>query len=486
MAVRNIIYDKIHPKIKRKGETNHIILYALNAYGSMKRAEFISDIGKSNRMNKNTFHDHIRELKRKGYLDKYYKNREAYYEITPLGEDELSRILIDYELDFQTLLEIGERKNKNLINRLVKFFNKYQIEDQNIKIKYIELANYLTLDDKLKEFFTEDKFNRLLLFLILNHPKFYPKHTISVNNFIKEFNKLSTEKLSEAQINFFIEQVIDEKKYNIGFHKLIPNFKDFTLFFREKSDYGKYFEITVDSKLKELVHIKNIDNIPLDIEDLERTYNEIIFMLVETFRMFHPDLKSALYSLIDKYRRNVKEQIIKRSISKIQEYAGIIALPEKPLEPKITEVSHEGRKRQLLDEYEKERSEFLKEPNKISTISSNFESLRSSIKEIRYFHKESILRKAWESYDRHDYNGALEQIDKILRIEENPELLYWKAEILAIESSLKKYDEALEIIKNGIKIDPMPGEYNFYRLKATFYRRICLIMKKINYFYQVF
>lgn len=467
MAVRNIIFEKIHPEIRKKGNINHTILYALNLFGPMKRAEFISDPGKSNRINKNTFHDHIRELKTKGYIDKYYENREAYYELTHLGEDQLSRILVDYELDFNTLLEIGERKSRNLIKRLGKFFETYKIEDKDIKIEYIELANLISLDEKLKEWYTEDQFNKLLLFLVLNHPKFYPSLSISIESFREKYNRLSINKLSKAQIEFFIEQVIDENRYNINFHKLALDLDDFVLFFRDKSEYGKYFENTIDTTLRNLVHFKNLHNTKVDIEDLELSYREIITTLIDRFNLFHPDLRKPLYILIDQYRRKVKDEIIRRSINEIPEYSGFILLPEKPIEPKFNLTASTDRR---TSNYYKGKTESL-ESDEPTSITRDFKLIKSSFKDIQYFYKENILNRAWELYEQKDFNGTLKQIDKMIKIEDNPELYYWKAEILAIDSPLKKYEEALEIIQKGINLNPMPGNYNFYRLRAEILKR---------------
>ena len=256
MSRRSIIPDKIDPKIWRKsmGNRDDIILYALNSYSPMGRTEFISD-GKVKRMNKNTFHDHAKELIKKGYIERYREGQNSFYKITSSGETELSRRLINYELDFEARLEIEDKKNKSLIKRLSNFFKENTIKDEEIQLEYIKLSSVIS-HEKLKEIYSEDQFNKLLLFLILNHPRFYPNYSISIEDFREKYNKISKGKLTLNEIGLFIDKVIDEKIYEVNFHKLkLESGNEF--YFVENSEYGELFKITVDNRLRNLILLRN-------------------------------------------------------------------------------------------------------------------------------------------------------------------------------------------------------------------------------------
>jgi len=145
MSLRNIIPEKIHPNIWKNGmgDIDDIILSALSIYSPMMRSELISD-DDIRRLNKNTFHGHAKELKRKDLIDSYKEGKNAYYIILPLGEIQLARNLHKYDLDFETRLKMEENKNKNLANKFSKFFSRYELYHEEIQLEFLKLASVIT------------------------------------------------------------------------------------------------------------------------------------------------------------------------------------------------------------------------------------------------------------------------------------------------------------------------------------------------------
>jgi len=333
MSLRNIIPEKIHPNIWKNGmgDINDIILSALSIYSPMTRSELISD-DDVRRLNKNTFHGHAKELKSKGLIDSYMKGKNSYYKILPLGEIQLSRNLHKYDLDFETRLKMEDNKNKNLVSKFSKFFNKYEIYHVDIQLEFLKLASVIT-HEKLK-IFTEEEFYELVLFLTLNHPRFYRDFSVSKEDFIKDITEKTNRILSKNYIDTFIELVVDKKLYDIGFHKLKVEETNKELFFAENSEYGELFKIIVDNRLKDLIFLKNLGNIDLNYQQLQRTYEEIIKFLIDKSKLFHPDFKNSLYTLIDNYRQTIKQQIIKRVPDELVEYTTFSLLPERNIVPK--------------------------------------------------------------------------------------------------------------------------------------------------------
>ncbi|KKM92460.1 hypothetical protein LCGC14_1218230 [marine sediment metagenome] len=339
MSLRNIIPDKIHPEVwkNRMGDIDDIILYALNSFSPMSRAEFISD-EKTRRMNKNTFHKHAKELKTRGYIDSYRDGQKSFYNILPLGENELSRRLFKYNLDFDTLVETQSKKNKNLANRYSKVFRANKIDDPEIQIEYLKLVSVIT-HDKLSEVYSKDEFNKLILYLTFNHPKFFPKYTISIENFIKKYNKISEGKLSKSFITTFIELVVEKKKYGFNFHKISVEAKGIELYFTEDSEYGQIFKLIVDSKLKDLLSLKNLGFLDLSYSTLQNTYDDIIHCLTKDFKLFHPELSNSLFQLIERYRDSIKQQIIKHIPNELIEFSTFSLLPGRKIKSKIINES---------------------------------------------------------------------------------------------------------------------------------------------------
>ena len=362
MSSRNIIPDKIHPNIwkNRMGDIDDIILYALNSYSPMSRAEFISD-DKIQRMNKNTFHIHTKDLKKQGYINSYREGKNSFYTILPLGENELSRRLIKYNLDFDTLVELEDKKNKNLVNKFSKFFRNNEIEDPDIQIEYLKLASVIT-HNKLSEIYTNEEFDKLVLYLTFNHPKFYPNYSITKEKFINEYNKISEGKLSINFINTFIELIIDKKKYGINFHKLDVETDGINLYFSENREYGELFKLIVDNRLKDLIFLKNLGFIDLNYIDLQNTYDGIVKCLIEDYALFHPKLAKSIYQLIDNYRDSIKQQIIKRVPDELIEYTTFSLLPERKTSSNVVQLTE----KKSFDKLNKMK--FLIEINRIHEV----------------------------------------------------------------------------------------------------------------------
>lgn len=333
MSLRNIIPEKIHPNIWRNGmgEYDDIILFALSNYSPMLRSELISDED-THRLNKNTFHGHAKELKRKGFIDSYKVGKKAYYKILPLGEIQLASNLHKYDLDFETRLKMEENKNKNLAIKFSKFFSKYELYHQEIQLEFLKLASVLT-HEKLN-IFTEEEFYELVLFLTLNHPRFYRDFSVSKEDFIKDITEMTGRILSENYIDTFIELVVDKELYGIGFHRLKIEETNKELFFAETSEYGELFKIIVDNRLKDLIFLKNLGFTVLNYQQLQRTYEEIIKFLIVESKLFHPDFKNSLYDLIENYRQTIKQQIIRRVPDELVEYTIFSLLPERKIVPK--------------------------------------------------------------------------------------------------------------------------------------------------------
>ena len=434
------ITDKIHPKIwkKGRGDIDDIILYALNQVSPMMRTEFLKI------MNKNTFHIHAKHLKSNGYIDSYREGKNSYYIITPSGENHLFRKLVDIKLDFETLLSIERKKSESLIQKVSNFFIDNAIDDKQIQLEFIKLALVIT-QEKLKEIYSEeDKFNKLLLFLVLNHPKFYPEYSISINTFMAKYNTISAGTLSLHEIGLFIEKIVDEKIYNINFHKLELGLEQLNLFFTENSEYGEIFKITVDHQLKDLVLLKKLKNSELNYEDLETIYTNISSRLIDDYGIFHPDLKNSLLTLIDNYRKTTREHLIKKTTYLKSEYKDYLSTLKVPLLSTM---------KSFLSEVDGETFENLRAQGKYEEL---IQSIDSSIakKDISKEELISLYRYKCDLLctELRDFDEALNTANHMVRLypmDKDP------LNVLGFAYMYRKeYDKAIDSYNKALEIDP--------------------------------
>ncbi len=475
MSLRNIIPEKIHPNIWRNGmgEYDDIILFALSNYSPMMRSELISD-DDTRRLNKNTFHGHAKELKSKGLINSYMEGKNSYYKILPLGEIQLARNLHKYDLDFETRLKMEVNKNKNLATKFSKFFSEYEVYEQEIQLEFLKLASIIT-HEKLN-IFTEEEFYELVLFLTLNHPRFYRDFSVSKEDFIKDIAEMNGRILSENYIDTFIELVVDKKLYGIGFHRLKIEETNKELFFAETSEYGELFKIIVDNRLKDLIFLKNLGYSDLSYQQLQRTYEEIIKFLTEESKLFHSDFKISLYNLIDNYRQTIKQQIIKRVPDELVEYTTFSLLPERKIVPKSV-YSKENLKKinsiKLLIEIGKDQ-EVLEAVRKflsqnytddlqeaivdllIKLVNSEKKSIAKTIieettkigKDIFDAFKVSYGSKVYDEMDKHNYHSVLkliENFENFIDDYEDYEFGILINKVFALEN-IGRFSEAIEFI----------------------------------------
>ncbi len=437
--------ELVHPNIWTKGHKEDIILYALSVNGPLTPTDFIREGDVRGKFTKTTFYKYFSNLLLKKYVitEEDEKNRKRVnYLITNLGEIYLAKRLIDYGLDYGTLMDIEMRKSKNLTNQMKLFFQELKITDDQLKLECITLASILSYEKVHNFLKDESKYYKIILFLAQNHPKFYPKLTISAESFITQYNTLSENVISIHEIRLFIEKLIEKNEYGIEFHRIKSPCE---LYFAADSEYGKIFKLIVDSHLKRFIHRSNLGIDEFNQEGLKKSYRDIIFTLIEKYKLFEAELKAGLFQLINEYRIKIRDNLVTKT-EIVLEYARTSELPELPLEEKSRSMQEESLKLVKRIPFDK----------LISSKTIKKDWTYDSIKDLQYF------SKIWELYNDHRNDEALIHINKVLELEEIPELYFWKADILRYSNP----KEALQTIEKGIEINPMPRGYNFYLLKA--------------------
>ena len=525
MSQEDIIPNQIPAELMIEKRYNDIILYALSAFGPLERSEFINspDNNINKRMNKNTFYKWIKELKSSNYIEVEKDERKSVYSITELGLDELLRRLKRYQLDFDTINKIEQQRIKRYINSIKQFFAKYEIYNEDIKAEFIELANEITHDKLI--FFSEIKFNKLLLFICFNHPKFYPLYTISEKEFISKYN-ISTdsknEELTITDVDMFLQRIFEEKIYGDKIYRLKLEKNGESLYFRVNGEYGSLLQTKLKSKFKYLYNLNSLEIIELNNDWLEDAYNDILNILIDKLKYFNEELREPLKTLLNEFKSKLVEEIkknpmIDREILSYYSFTNILdsrddhlsarfdAKEKKELEKKLNEVEEKLKDKPLDNEKLLLKSELLYKLNREADalIVINKALRLNPLNISKYLKTKALIIRDKKI---HDFLGSgltisgktkidfffafmeqvsrrsLKLINKAIKYDKNskslPLLYQIQAEFLFNSG---KYDEALTSINRAIDLnndfidsskDDLIGYENFYKLKGLILFRL--------------
>ena len=175
---RNLNYP---PKaILRKRNYDHWILWMVFNNNYCKWADFLEE---PLSINQSSLSKNMNSLINEGFINK----EEKRYVISQLGKVEYSQMLKYYDLDKQTILEEESKRIKDITRNTLNFFKKHRIKDNNIQFRYLNnLLNlpYETLKTTLED---PEDFNKILLYLSINHPSKFPKY-ISPEEFSRRYD----------------------------------------------------------------------------------------------------------------------------------------------------------------------------------------------------------------------------------------------------------------------------------------------------------
>ncbi|MEJ2293396.1 MAG: hypothetical protein P8Y23_01340, partial [Candidatus Lokiarchaeota archaeon] len=284
------------PKIITKSRNyDHWILWMLYNNEACKWSDFTSD---PLNINQSSLSKNIKRLIDEDLI----KNENKEYTITPLGKSEYFQVLKDYELDRQSILEEESKRIQEFTKFSNEFFDKYEIANDGIKYRFLNNVlklNYSKVENLLEE---EETFNKILLFLSINHPYQYPDY-ISPERFAHEYN------LKKTTLDFFIEKIVEEEFYDTKFFKLeLSHNKSF--YFQANGKIERILRAIVDDKMTRYTYLNNLyRNIPRKSPELTipNVIEEILHEICPN--LFHEDLKDALRKFIPEYIKDLAYKI---------------------------------------------------------------------------------------------------------------------------------------------------------------------------------
>jgi len=273
--------------ITNKRNYDDWILWMLYNNHHCKWSDFIEEPLK---INQSSLSKNINILLNNGYIEK--SNRE--YQITNSGELEYFNMLKKYDLDRQSILDEESKRVEVITDKVTEFFNDYDIDDDGIKYRFLNMVlrlDYTKVESTLSD---EVDFDKILLYLAINHPDQYPKY-ITAKNFALEYDiKLTT-------LNFFIEKIVEDNIYPIRFFKLNVS-DEYTYYIQSEERLEKMLNVIIEDYIRRFTYLSKLQKasgIQYRVPDINELLEDITSEMCSN--LSHDDLKPALKKFIPEY-----------------------------------------------------------------------------------------------------------------------------------------------------------------------------------------
>jgi len=427
-------------------------------------------------------------------------NENKEYKITSTGKSEYFKMLKKYDLDRQSILEEESKRIEEITIHMNEFYDKYGIVDDDVKFRFLNNTlkmNYSKVENMLEE---KEDFNKILLFLSMNHPDQYPEY-ISPQIFAKKFQ------VKQTTLDFFIEKIIDENLYPVKFFRL-EVFPDKEYYFQMNEKLERILKAVIDDYITKFTYLNKLSSYDREISkrlDISNLLNNIINEVCPN--LFVDELKDSLRKFLPEYIKDLayKIETEKKLITEDARREGFIyglikeeiqiferSITKQESEEDIYHFSLDHSIFKALDVLQLNKSDFitthefrtLYEPENANIFSVYIGYLFKSIAlfsllefdEALYIINEGLeiaanasllCMQAYIQLYRNEYDKAVKIIDDVL--ERDPQnLLVLKTKIIIImhyrKCCLISHEEDFELIDKIIKLNPKDKE--FYILKA--------------------
>ncbi|MFX0007587.1 MAG: hypothetical protein ACFFA7_15495 [Promethearchaeota archaeon] len=435
--------------IMRRRNYDHWILWMVYNNSYLKWSNFLED---PLSINQSSLSKNMNLLIDKGLVLKENKR----YQITQSGKLEYSRILQNYDLDRQSILDEETKRIEEITKSTLNFFEKYKIENEDIQFRF--LNNVLRLDyTRVKPMLTEEEeFHKILLFISMNHPDQYPDY-IAQEDFSNIYG------IKKSKLEYYIDEIVENQIYPIKFFKLIVS-KDKQYYFQENERLEIMLRAITEDYITKFNYLNKLFSRSLDIRaTLDNILEDICKML------FNEKLKEPLRDFMQDYINYLAYKIeakveLKETYDKLE---GIIwqdmieifttksKAPDEQFEKKIKEIDIKIKDDpENLDLYNSKIGILIyyeKLYDVIDLLDDMLEIFPDYELDIK-MKKASVLRRLRK------IKAGLDIIDDLIsEYPENTDLLNYKAYWLHY---MDKKEEAIEILQNLTKKVTNNGTYH--------------------------
>ena len=435
--------------LKRGRNYSHWIIWMVYNNGFCKRSDFLEE---PFAINQSALSKSLSSLIQKRFIIKENKR----YLITQSGKSEYSRILQNYDLDRQTILEEERKRIDDITTKTSQFFTKFNITDDRVKFRFLNKVlklDYLKVNTILKD---EEDFYKILLFISINHPDFYPDY-LSLENFSRFYE------IKKRVLEFWVNEIVETDLYNLKFFKL-------------EISKDKYYYFHFDEKLEKILRAITEEHIALnkylekfvELEGLNSIINDILAEICGI--IFNEHFKESLRAFLPIYINYLAYKIeVKKELKEVSDkLEGIIW-------QNMTAIMQSQNSEALESQYKEKIKEI---ENEISLTPKNYDLYNSKIRILLYFNQyndiimelenmmklfpekeiDIMIKKALTLKKDKNVERGLEIIEELIeKYPKDNSLRNYKAYWL---SYLDKKQEALEILRELVKKEPENGIYH--------------------------
>ncbi|MFX0040976.1 MAG: tetratricopeptide repeat protein [Promethearchaeota archaeon] len=447
--------------ILRRRNYNHWIHWMVYNNNSCKWADFLE---KPLSINQSSLSKSLNFLIEK---DGFVRKENKEYKITKIGKVEYANMLKQYDLDRQSILEVESKRIREITNRTNEFFRKYQIKDKNIKFRYIN--NILKLpyeNEKIKYTFdSEENFNKVLLFLSLNHPNEFPNF-IYPEDFSEEYG------INLTKLKFALIRIVEDTIYSTKFFKLNVE-KEKNYYFQANEKIEKILNAIVEEHVAKSTYLSNLSEMaPNETYELnlELVIEDILDEICGT--LFQKGLRNALMKFLPDYIHYLAYKIEKK-----EELKDVNDKLEGLIWQKIQAFNLNEKKSQfkekdkIYDNISEINKAIKSNPNNIELYYSKAKTLidlnqnREVLAFLNTMHenfpqeeKNIQLIKAYTFKEMKNVQVGLEIINELIKkYPEDKDLINYKACWLQY---LNKKEESLKLIQQLIELEPNNALYH--------------------------
>ncbi|MHA2287889.1 MAG: tetratricopeptide repeat protein [Promethearchaeota archaeon] len=273
--------------ITKTREYDHWILWMLYNNAYCKWSDFLEP---PLSINQSSLSKNLNLLLDKELVEK--DNRE--YRITRDGETQYFKILKTYDLDRQSILNEESKRVEVITDKVGQFFDEYEIDDDEIRYRFLNMVlrlDYTKVESTLSD---EVDFDKILLFLSINHPDNYPNH-LTPQEFALKYNiKLTT-------LKFFVEKIVEDELYAIRFFKLNVDNK-YTYYIQTEERLEKILSVIIEDYIRKFTYLSKFQTKNGD-QTLPPDINKLLDDVVEDIckDLIHEDLKPSLRIFLVEY-----------------------------------------------------------------------------------------------------------------------------------------------------------------------------------------
>jgi hypothetical protein len=290
--------------------------------------------------------------------DGFVEINESNYTLSKLGQKEYSKILKIYNLDYQSILEEELRKVERDRVDLEDFFKKWNIDDDEIKIIFLDFFNNLEYAKIKETIASESDFHKLLLFFSFNNLARYPEY-ITPQKFSKNYE------ISQTALDFFLQQFLKGNNFPVQIFKFNVD-REQTYYFRVGERIEKMIRLIIDENIKKYSFLNLLELNTSSEERKEHSVNMFKNIITDvSTNLFNKSLKSQLITFLPTYfeflNENLKRQIPENLDDKLKiiAFQDIVNLSKQEVENlkkelyQLTPLLREFPKYKVLEEIKK-------------------------------------------------------------------------------------------------------------------------------------